>query len=155
MLGEPICPGVHTTPVPLDLGVSPKVEHFATVMMLVTTDLMTRTICVTDNEEVGQHPWKLLGWVCVCARGGGLEENLFSKFNDWTFLSLQSLPLVNRMTAQQKRRKSQGGVILPGTKQTLVVVIITLGVVIMMMTMLIMLQLFIRFGMIIKKRSSY
>ena len=56
MLGEPIRPGVDTTPVPLDLGVSPEVEHFATVMMLVTTHMMARTTCVTDNYEVGQHP---------------------------------------------------------------------------------------------------
>ena len=53
MLGEPIRPGVDTTPVPLDLGVSPKVEHFATVRMLVTAHMMTRAICVTDNDEVG------------------------------------------------------------------------------------------------------
>ena len=66
MLGEPIRPGVDTTPVPLDLGVSPKVEHFATVRMLVTAHMMTRAICVTDNDEVGQHPGKsmpLSGWV--------------------------------------------------------------------------------------------
>ena len=58
MLGEPIRPGVDTTPVPLDLGlgVSPEVEHFATVKMLVTTHMMARTTCVTDNYEVGQHP---------------------------------------------------------------------------------------------------
>ena len=90
----------------------------------------------------------------VC-KGRGLGEDLFSKFNDWTFLSLRSLLLVNRMTAQQKRRKSQGGVILPGTKQTLVEVFIPHGVMMLMMTMLIMVQLFIRFPMIIKKRFSY
>ena len=73
MLGEPIRPGVDTTPVPLDLGVSPKVEHFATVRMLVTAHMMTRAICVTDNDEVGQHPGKsmpLSGRVCVCVQGG-------------------------------------------------------------------------------------
>ena len=80
MLGEPIRPGVDTTPVPLDLGVSPKVEHFATVRMLGTTHMMTRTTCVTDNDEVGQHPWKLIPlsrWFCVCVKGGGVGGESF------------------------------------------------------------------------------
>ena len=80
MLGEPIRPGVDTTPVPLDLGVSPKVEHFATVMMLVTTYMMTRIICVTDNDEVGQHPWKsipLSRWVYDCVQGAGVGGESF------------------------------------------------------------------------------
>ena len=80
MLGEPIRPGVDTTPVPLDLGVSPKVEHFATVMMLA--------ICVTDNEEVGQHPWKLIplsGWVCVCVQGAGGWRRIFLQIQHLDF----------------------------------------------------------------------
>ena len=80
MLGEPIRPGVDTTPVPLDLGVSPKVEHFATVRMLVKTHMMTRIICVTDNDEVGQHPWKsipLSRWVYDCVQGAGVGGESF------------------------------------------------------------------------------
>ena len=83
MLGEPIRPGVDTTPVPLDLGVSPKVEHFATVMMLVTTHMMTRAICVTDNDEIGQHPGKSMpssGWVIGCVsvcKGQGVGGESF------------------------------------------------------------------------------
>ena len=80
MLGEPIRPGVDTTPVPLDLGVSPKVEHFATVMMLGTRHMITRAICVTDNDEVGQHPGQCHyrdGYSSVCKGGGAVGGGSF------------------------------------------------------------------------------
>ena len=86
---------------------------------------------------------------CLCARGRGLEENLFSKFNIWTFLSLRSLPLVNRMTAQQKRRKSQAESFSPARNRLCWKWWFTLGLVIMIM--LTMLQLLMRLLMIIKE----